>query len=50
MSKNEITEELVARLRDISKVIEEHEVSVSFPTPETELAGDCRADHKIANL
>ena len=41
MSKNEITEELVARLRDISKTIEEHEVSVSFPAPEGELAGDC---------
>ena len=41
MSKAKIIEELVNRLRDISKVIEEHEVSVLFPAPETELAADC---------
>lgn len=40
MSKAKITEELVGRLRDISKTIEEHGISVSFPTPEGDLAGD----------
>ena len=41
MSKTEIIEELVNKLRDTSKTIEDHGVTVSFPTPETELAGDC---------
>ena len=41
MSKTKITEELVSRLRSISKDIEQHEVSVSFPAPERELAADC---------
>ena len=41
MSNPKITEELVSKLRAISKDIEEHGVSVSFPAPETDLANDC---------
>jgi len=41
MSKTRIVEDLVRRLRDISKDIEQHGVSVSFPAPETDLANDC---------
>jgi len=41
MTKAKIIEELVSRLRAISKDIENHGISVSFPAPETELAADC---------
>ena len=41
MSKAKINKKLVGKLRDISKVIEQHNISVSFPTPEGDLAGDC---------
>ena len=41
MSKAKITEDLVSKLRAISKDIEGHDISVSFPTPEGDLAGDC---------
>ena len=41
MSKTRIVEELVSKLRAISKDIEEHDISVSFPPPETDLANDC---------
>ena len=41
MSKTRITENLVGKLRDISKTIEKHDISVSFPTPEIDLASDC---------
>ena len=41
MSKTRIVEELVGRLRGISKDIEEHGVTVSFPKPEIDLASDC---------
>ena len=41
MSKTKIIEELVGKLRAMSKTIEEHEISVSFPPPEGDLAADC---------
>ena len=41
MSNPKITEDLVDRLRAISKDIEQHGISVSFPAPEGELAADC---------
>ena len=41
MNNTRTTNNLVDRLRDISKDIEEHGISVSFPAPETALAGDC---------
>ena len=41
MSNPKITKDLVGRLRDISKDIENHDISVSFPALEGELAGDC---------
>ena len=41
MSKTIITKDLVDRLRAISKDIEQHDISVSFPKPEIDLASDC---------
>ncbi len=41
MNNPKTIQDLVSRLRNISKDIEQHGVSVSFPAPETDLAGDC---------
>ena len=41
MGNPKITEDLVDRLRAISKDIEDRDISVSFPAPERELAADC---------
>ena len=41
MNDTEITNDLVNELRNISKAIEQHGISVRFPVPDGEFADEC---------
>lgn len=41
MNDTKTTNDLVNKLRNISKAIEQHDITVRFPVPNAELAGDC---------
>ena len=41
MNDTRATNDLVNKLRNISEAIEQHGITVRFPAPDVELAGDC---------